>query len=494
MNKKEKNPIFIIDKEGKQRKLYMNAEELIEALEKGFVEVEDEGKKIENFEKVDDINYFLYCDGKEAKVCSRNEMRRMGQLLRCRACNNEVSIDYYKQGKICPHCGRKVFAKDVKDVYVSLGTDNFYLHGLEKHNEYERSKDYELYTFCFALDSGDISNYVQEDIHKALNGNQEAYSALYFETDEIFNFALDFFRDLDSYGKDVNIYLCRKKNDSNGILNMYYLASKLKKFNNVYEVEVLGDLYLDDSLKNKKLLSNDVLLEHHNRFVDLASRGEYYRVLQNGKIKSFSRDYFESDALGMFTVEYSNRIFNVPLKLCGIINAKNKDMYFSYRQALLVMRDLLNAEKIETDSPIGYGVGGCDYRGEFDNGVQIRLKQFKEDSYSLKEIQNKMLKTLFLGSAHYVYNILDDNVVYYSDANKNIVGKDVVSNYIESIAVKMGNSEQFRRYRVNLQDINGESVLYISYPWGETDKVELEIKDNKIISIKMVEIDDPRLR
>ena len=482
--REEKAPIYIIGKDRKEYIIDMSIEEFTNALKNNEpLKYKGKGREIKNLQKVDDINYFLHCTRSGAKVLSLDEMKNLGLIVRCRCCNGEISIDYYKQGKNCPHCHRKVFSKYVKQVYLSLDYNNYFLQRLEKKNLYERTKDYELYTFRLSLDVGDISKYVCEDLSEALRLNQETYSIMHIDTDEVLNFASDLFRDLESYNEDVEIILCREKNNLNSLLNLYYLAPRLIKFKNVYEVEYNDENLILEAIKKKRKISKTDLKRYFDNFNKIAKEPSYFRILINNEVSHFKRNYFDDIALKIFTENFLNSSDNVPRELLRLMN-EHEGFLLSYEHILLIIRNLLNEEKLFTSSRLGYGSLGCDYKdANYDIANCDDCVDFN------KNVQAKLKKMFQLGSSHYIYNLLDENVIYHSlDIDKKVIGRDGVVNYLENVSIKLNHSGKDFGYSARVRNIDGKDVLLLKYPWGEVNRVDFTLNQGKIDKILVYEM------
>jgi len=492
----DKNPIFAIGKNGKKYELKMTMDELVDAIKNnGELCVEDTEIVIDDIDKVDNINYFLICRGADIQVYSREKMKRMGLLRKCRSCGKEISKQDYFHRQECPHCNKISSAKAMKQVYIAFDYNNYFLHGLDRINEYERGLDYELLTFYLSLNSGNIFDYTKESIEKAVKSNPEVYSIMYSDYEEISGFASSVVRDIETYDDNVEIYLYRKENDANGILNMWYLAPQLKRFSKVYEIVHKGGESIQEIINHKRLVSIEELEDMYIKFLNIAKNGSYYRVIESGELKSYSRNYFEKTAIGLFEDDYPDgRSRYIPFVLSKAIKKEHNGVVVAYEQALLILRDLLNNGVIETESNLGYGVHGCDYRDFVGKNIKLRLAKKRQHAFSHKEIQNKLLKAFKYGGLHNIYGLLDDNVVYHSvDVGKKIIGKENVVNYLENISVKMGNAGGYERYNVDIAKINGEDVLFLKYPSGERDRVDFSLKDNKIDSITLNVIEDDPL-
>ena len=135
----DKNPIFAIGKNGKKYELKMTIDELVDAIKNnGELCVEDTEIVIDDIDKVDNINYFLICRGADIQVYSREKMKRMGLLRKCRSCGKEISKQDYFHRQECSHCNKISSAKAMKQVYIAFDYNNYFLHGLDRINEYER--------------------------------------------------------------------------------------------------------------------------------------------------------------------------------------------------------------------------------------------------------------------------------------------------------------------------------------------------------------------
>ena len=491
MDKKE--PIFVIGKDGKKYELKMTPDELLDSIKNNDeLCVEDTGVVIENIDKVDNINYFLISRGADIQVYSREKMQRMRLLRRCRSCDKEISKQDYFQRNNCPHCNRISSAKAMKQVYIAFDYNNHFLHRLDRINEYERGLDYELLAFYLSLNAGNIFDYADESLERAVKSNSEVYSAMYSDYEEISGFASSVIRDLESYDDDIEIYLYRKENDANGILNMWYLAPQLKRFHKVYEIIHNGEESLQEIISHKRLVSIEELEDMYIKFLNISKNGSYYRVIERGELKSYSRNYFEKTAIGLFGDNYPDGESGyIPFVLSEAIKKEHNGVIIAYEQALLILRDLLNNGVVETESNLGYGVHGCDYRDSEGKNVKLRLAKKRQYLFSHTEIQEKLLKTFKYGGLYNIYGLLDDNVVYHSvDVGKKIIGKENVVKYLEHISVKMSNAKGYERYNVGIAKINGEDVLYLRYPSGERDSVDFTLKDNKIDSITVNVIED----
>ena len=288
---KTKDGIYVIDFSGRKLRVNMTEEELIMAIKTNQqVDLEDTGEIVEDIDKVDDENYFLLVSGSEMKVYSHEEMDKMHMLRKCRNCGKDVSRLDYMHGRACPHCHKYMATKDIKHLYLTFNLQSGYLkYHLNKPNEYECGIDYDVDNFRLKLDSGDIKAYTQDDMVAAVRGNQEIYTVMYTNYEDVISTAVAFFSTLEKYDDGVEIYIHRY-DTTNAILAMWYLAPRLKRFKKVYELVGSAETTFEDMMQNRKELTHKNLDDMYNKFLEIAQGDSYYRVWKDGKMLEYSKE------------------------------------------------------------------------------------------------------------------------------------------------------------------------------------------------------------